>query len=792
MINDENSGNTGNQYNPYGSTPPNQDEQSPYNEGSVNPAGSNAAGNAPYGQPQYGNPAGSNAAGNAPYGQPQYGNPAGNAPYGQPQYGNLSNAQFDAGQGKKKSKKGLIIGLIAAVVVIAACVCAFLFFESPEKQVILAIDKTYVDSYILDSSPYEKEFGTKEILDNYCENGGETAITATLTDGFETLNGDSLKVETAKDVKNKKISEKASVNVSGQDISVKLLSDGSKTYVTVPDYLNGYFTADNENFGDNFKNSSIFGSSSTDAEGTGSNINLNDYYFPQKYNVSKDIKDESGISKDKFWDNVTVKRDGSKSVIIGKGEKKASEYVITIPEKYAEELVKGYVNDFYDSKYGNSTGNDEVGKLLSDTIYGTDFKDEIDKMKNSAAEAIEDGIQSDVTIDVAIYKSHIAEASFSAKIKDSEDKIQNITLDIKNQGDKNIMSSFSAELKSDKDNTSFLFEYKNDDTSKNEIKTDMNFKMSSSDTENVEMTFTQTYNKDSNEIKGTGEISDDQNSEKYNISYSGKFTQVKKNKALKFELDKISISDGSDSKVLTASFAYSIDTEKTEVESIDSSLPTIDILDSSTTSDDITKFITDNINQDKINEIEQLFGSGMTGSTSGGTLADDDDVSLDDASAGDSTSDSDSDESMDELLSENIDNLYEPEAEKKLSVGDTWTVDGNWEMKVESVEEVPAETADQGTVYRVTYTYKNTGYVDPDGILSGAYLSLDIMRNKAGEIGKNCYLSDNDSYAKEIAVGEELTVKEDISFKTAGPFDAYISAYDKDGNNHIVKWTIQP
>ena len=62
-----------------------------------------------YGQPQYGQPQ---------YGQPQYGQPQ----YGQPQYGQPAYGK------PKKSKAGLIIGIIVAILVIVGGVFGFLLF----------------------------------------------------------------------------------------------------------------------------------------------------------------------------------------------------------------------------------------------------------------------------------------------------------------------------------------------------------------------------------------------------------------------------------------------------------------------------------------------------------------------------------------------------------------------------------------------------------------------------------------------------------------------------------------
>ena len=65
-------------------------------------------------------------------------------------------------------------------------------------------------------------------------------------------------------------------------------------------------------------------------------------------------------------------------------------------------------------------------------------------------------------------------------------------------------------------------------------------------------------------------------------------------------------------------------------------------------------------------------------------------------------------------------------ATQTLRVGDTWTVDGQWSVTVNSVEETQERNqySDKtpAAVYIVTYTYENIGYKDEYG--DGLFISL--------------------------------------------------------------------
>lgn len=76
--------------------------------------------------------------------------------------------------------------------------------------------------------------------------------------------------------------------------------------------------------------------------------------------------------------------------------------------------------------------------------------------------------------------------------------------------------------------------------------------------------------------------------------------------------------------------------------------------------------------------------------------------------------------------------------QKEYKIGETWVVEGQWELTVDSVEEVQErnEFSDKQpqAVYIVTYTYENLGYESEYS--DGLYLSMeDSIVDSAGKMG---------------------------------------------------------
>lgn len=139
----------------------------------------------------------------------------------------------------------------------------------------------------------------------------------------------------------------------------------------------------------------------------------------------------------------------------------------------------------------------------------------------------------------------------------------------------------------------------------------------------------------------------------------------------------------------------------------------------------------------------------------------------------------------------------EPAAAEKTEykIGETWTVDGLWEMTVTGV----TETADRNeyderepaAVYIVDYTYTNIGFEDDSGLWDGLYLSADSsIIDNAGTMGYS-YPGNTSYYPQETPVGATCTAQACIGVDNAGSFKLNVSQYDNDGNNHKATFLVE-
>ena len=119
-------------------------------------------------------------------------------------------------------------------------------------------------------------------------------------------------------------------------------------------------------------------------------------------------------------------------------------------------------------------------------------------------------------------------------------------------------------------------------------------------------------------------------------------------------------------------------------------------------------------------------------------------------------------------------------ADGEYAMGETWTVDGQWNLTIDSVE----ETADRNeysdlspaAVYLVTFTYENLGY--EDDYSSGLFLVLDNQIVDAdGQMGYS-YPGDLTLYPNETPVGAKCTGQVCIGVDNPGSFKIYVEHYD--------------
>ncbi len=132
--------------------------------------------------------------------------------------------------------------------------------------------------------------------------------------------------------------------------------------------------------------------------------------------------------------------------------------------------------------------------------------------------------------------------------------------------------------------------------------------------------------------------------------------------------------------------------------------------------------------------------------------------------------------------------------ENTFSVGDVWTVDGQWSFKIDSVVETAERNQfsdkNPAAVYEVTYSYTNIGYEDSDGIMDGLYISLDDFVDAKNQMAYT-YPNTTSTYAKETPIGATCTAKEFVGVENPGDFKIYLSKYDGNGTKHKAVFDVK-
>lgn len=130
-------------------------------------------------------------------------------------------------------------------------------------------------------------------------------------------------------------------------------------------------------------------------------------------------------------------------------------------------------------------------------------------------------------------------------------------------------------------------------------------------------------------------------------------------------------------------------------------------------------------------------------------------------------------------------------------VGETWAVDGEWEITVNSVTEVEErnEYSDKepGAVYMIDYTYKNTGYEDANGIMDGLYIAFEDGQivDANGVMGYS-YAGNVTNYAKETPVGATCNAESCIGVDNPGAFKIIVNTYDSKGKSQSATFILEP
>lgn len=128
------------------------------------------------------------------------------------------------------------------------------------------------------------------------------------------------------------------------------------------------------------------------------------------------------------------------------------------------------------------------------------------------------------------------------------------------------------------------------------------------------------------------------------------------------------------------------------------------------------------------------------------------------------------------------------------SIGDTWTVDGQWSLTITGVRETTERNqfADEnpGAVYIIDYTYTNLGY---EGSIMDLYITLsyETVVDSAGVVGY-AYPLPTDRSPQETPVGATCNAQACIGVNNPGPFTLTVEEYDSYYTQHEATFTLSP
>lgn len=133
---------------------------------------------------------------------------------------------------------------------------------------------------------------------------------------------------------------------------------------------------------------------------------------------------------------------------------------------------------------------------------------------------------------------------------------------------------------------------------------------------------------------------------------------------------------------------------------------------------------------------------------------------------------------------------------KEYGLGDTWTVDGQWSLTVDSIsvtddrnefsEKEPAQ------VLILNYVYENIGYEDDTGLMDGLYIDLDggQIVDSEGFMGYS-YPSDITDYPKEVPVGAKCRAQSCIGLDSESTeVKIIINKYDGTGADQTATFIL--
>ena len=125
-------------------------------------------------------------------------------------------------------------------------------------------------------------------------------------------------------------------------------------------------------------------------------------------------------------------------------------------------------------------------------------------------------------------------------------------------------------------------------------------------------------------------------------------------------------------------------------------------------------------------------------------------------------------------------------------MGDTWTVDGQWELTINGVHTTDERNEysyyNPAAVYIVNYTYTNLGY--ENDYSDGLYMGIDdTIVDAEGWMGYS-YPGSITNYSQMAPVGATCDAEACIGVDHAGTFTLYVTVYDGQGEKQTASFLV--
>lgn len=437
---------------------------------------------------------------------------------------------------EKKSKKGLIIGIsVAAVVVIAALVTGLYFIlrKTPEEIVKNAMKDTFAETREKGYSLLNDTLGLSEFSTEKADSEVTFTVDECIVPEYKGIGMTGYASVDATDEDDVKAAMGGSLEIAGESLSTDIKFVDSVLYYTIPELSDKTFklTADDlvaiiQDAASSYDGSAV----------TGSDIDYSELY--------KKFKEVSETAGKNFNDKITYERVGSESITLNNGKSvKTKKYTMTIPKNSIKEYVNEYVTAVVD--YADENVTDEQWDELGIT------KENFEQIANMVPAYFGMLVTKDIVVDYYIADGKIVKLSSSYKVSGF---IQfQITLDVDFMGDKFVTNDVHGELamSAGGDDSENSVTYIYDRTSETKDgKWTVNDKATmvlddDPDTEAESMSFEseQVFDSSTNDLTYTGKVTSTSTDDGIVFELDGNYSDINKGKSYTFNLNKFSMTD---------------------------------------------------------------------------------------------------------------------------------------------------------------------------------------------------------------------------------------------------------